>query len=198
MTTHLPIEHDALNQLFSEARTHSVWQDKPVSDELLKHVYDLCKMGATSANCQPLRIVFVKTAAEKEKLLSCLYEGNIEKTKTAPVTALFAYDMKFFEHLPDLFPHVDARPWFTQNETDTYTHSFRNANLQAAYFMIAARALGLDCGPMSGFIEDKMNAEFFAGTNFRVSFICNLGYGDAEAVYERLPRLDFDVACKII
>jgi nitroreductase len=191
------LDSTALNQLFITARTHSDWLDKPVSHTLLQEIYDACKMGPTSANCLPLRIVFVESAEQKEKLKACLYEGNVEKTMTAPVTALFAYDMKFFEHLPELFPHVDARPWFTQSENDTFMHSFRNATLQAAYFMLAARAKGLDCGPMSGFMADKIDEAFFGGTSYKVNFICNLGYGDESKLHPRLPRLSFDQACRI-
>lgn len=192
------LDNNALNQLFTTAHTHGDWLDQTVSHALLQEIYDLCKMGPTSANCQPLRIVFVESAEEKAKLKDCLYEGNVAQTMAAPVTALFAYDMKFFEQLPELFPHVDARPWFTQSENDTFMHSFRNATLQAAYFMMAARAKGLDCGPMSGFMADKIDETFFAGTSYKVNFICNLGYGDMSKVHERLPRLSFDRACKIV
>lgn len=187
-----------LHLAFLNARSHSVWLDKPVSASLLHEIYEASKLGPTSANCQPQRIVFVTSKAEKEKLKSCLYEGNVEKTMTAPVTALFAYDMEFYEKLPQLFPHVDARPWFTQSIEDTYTHAFRNASLQAAYFMIAARLKGLDCGPMSGFIDTKVNELFFHNTPFKINFMCNLGYGDATKLYDRLPRLDFDDACTVL
>lgn len=194
----LSFSQDALNQLFIEARSLSKWQDKPVSADLLKDIYDLAKLGPTSANCQPLRIVFVASPDGKAKLKDCLFEGNVEQTMTAPVTALFAYDMTFYERLPELFPFVDARPWFTQSEHDTFTHSFRNASLQAAYFMLAARAKGLDCGPMSGFMGDKVNDLFFKGTHHVVNFMCNLGYGDRSSLHPRLMRLDFEATCAIV
>lgn len=193
-----PLTDTALEQLFTSARTYTNWTTRSVSDDLLQKIYDLAKMGPTSANCQPMRIVFVKTKESKEKLKDFLYEGNVDKTMTAPVTALFAYDLKFYEHLPTLFPPVDARPWFTQNENDTYVHSFRNATLQAAYFMLAARSLGLDCLPMSGFIADKINELFFCNTTYHVNFICNLGYADHSIIYDRLPRFDFNQVCHII
>jgi 3-hydroxypropanoate dehydrogenase len=188
----------AINQLFLEAKTHSYWLDKPVSDDLLREVYDMCKMGPTSANCQPQRIVFIKSAEAKQKLLPCLYEGNVEKTMSAPVVALFAYDIEFYEQLLLTFPHVDAKPWFTQSENDTFMHAFRNANLQAAYFMLAARAKGLDCGAMSGFDAAKVDEIFLSGTKYRSNFLCNLGYGDLSKVHDRLPRLSFDAVCKVV
>jgi len=189
---------DALNVLFTHARTHNAWSDKPVADSLLREIYDLMKWGATSANTSPARLVFVKSEAEKQKLLACVSEGNAEKTKTAPVTVIIGMDMEFYEQLPKLFPHADARSWFVGNEASIQATAFRNSSLQGAYLMLAARALGLDCGPMSGFDADKINATFFAGTEVKVNFICNLGYGDAEKLFPRSPRLSFDEACKII
>ena len=189
---------DALNVLFTHARTHNAWSDKPVADSLLREIYDLMKWGATSANTSPARLVFVKSEAEKQKLLACVSEGNAEKKKTAPVTVIIGMDMEFYEQLPKLFPHADARSWFVGNEASIQATAFRNSSLQGAYLMLAARALGLDCGPMSGFDADKINATFFAGTEVKVNFICNLGYGDAEKLFPRSPRLSFDEACKII
>lgn len=188
----------ALDQIFNKSKTHSHWLDKNVSDDLLAEIYDLCKMGPTSANCQPQRLIFIKSAEAKEKLCPFLFEGNIEKTMAAPITAIFAYDMEFYNQLSITFPHVDAKPWFTQSESDTYTHAFRNATLQAAYFMLAARAKGLDCGPMSGFNSAKVDEIFFAGTKYRSNFLCNLGYGDESKTYDRLPRLAFSEVSTIL
>jgi len=189
---------DALNTLFSNARTHNGWLDKSVSTEQLQEIYDLMKWGPTSANASPARLVFVTSVAEKEKLLSCMAEGNIEKTKTAPVTVIIGMDMAFHEQLPKLFPHADARSWFAGNQPVIDATAFRNSSLQGAYLMLAARAVGLDCGAMSGFDPDRVNATFFAGTSVKVNFICNLGYGDTEKLFPRSPRLSFDEACKII
>ncbi|MES2015548.1 MAG: malonic semialdehyde reductase [Pseudomonadota bacterium] len=186
-----------LAQLFTEARTHSVWQDKPVSDEQLRAIYDLMKWGPTSANSSPGRIVFVKSAAAKELLVGCVDASNMAKVRSAPVTAIVAMDLRFYAQLPVLFPHTDARSWFVGNEAKIEETAFRNSSLQGAYLMMAARAVGLDCGPMSGFNAELLNAAFFAGTSFKANFICNLGYGDAAKVHPRLPRLDFDQACRI-
>ncbi|MES2252754.1 MAG: malonic semialdehyde reductase [Pseudomonadota bacterium] len=188
----------ALDQIFTKARTHSYWINKDVPDALLSEIYDLCKMAPTSANCQPIRIVFIKSAEAKKKLSSCLFEGNFEKTMSAPVTAIFAYDMEFFNKLAVTFPHVDAKPWFTQNENDTFIHAFRNGTLQAAYFMLAARAKGLGCGPMSGYNAPMVDEIFLAGTTYRSNFLCNLGYADETKGFERLPRLPFDEVCTIV
>jgi 3-hydroxypropanoate dehydrogenase len=183
--------------LFSDARTHNEWQAKPVSDEQLHAIYDLMKWGPTSANCSPARLVFVKSEAEKNKLLACVGPGNQDKTRTAPVTVIIGMDMAFYEQLPTLFPHADARAWFEGNQALIDATAFRNSSLQGAYLMLAARALGLDCGPMSGFDADKVNAAFFSGTEIKANFICNLGYGDAAKLFPRSPRLAFDEACKI-
>ncbi|AZP14212.1 malonic semialdehyde reductase [Undibacterium parvum] len=183
--------------LFSNARTHNEWQNKPVSDEQLHAIYDLMKWGPTSANCSPARLVFVKSEAEKNKLLACVGPGNQDKTRTAPVTVIIGMDMAFYEQLPTLFPHADARAWFAGNQALIDATAFRNSSLQGAYLMLAARALGLDCGPMSGFDADQVNAAFFAGTEVKANFICNLGYGDAAKLFPRSPRLAFDEACKI-
>ncbi len=192
----LTTEH--LDTLFTKARTHNEWLDKPVSDAQLQQIYDLMKWGSTSANCSPARVVFVKSAEEKAKLLACMAPGNVEKTKTAPVTAIIGMDMAFYEQLPKLFPHADARSWFVGNQGLIDATAFRNSSLQGAYLMLAARAIGLDCGPMSGFDPDKVNATFFAGTEVKANFICNLGYGDMEKVFPRSPRLHFEEACKIV
>lgn len=184
--------------LFTNARSHSFWLDKQVSNELLQQVYDLAKWGATSANCSPARIVFVKSVAEKEKLVACMDPGNHEKTKTAPVVAIIGMDMEFYEKLPQLFPHADARSWFAGNQPVIESTAFRNSSLQGAYLMLAARALGLDCGPMSGFNADKVNAAFFAGSSIKANFVCCLGYGDASKLFPRSPRLTFDEACRIV
>lgn len=188
----------ALDQIFTKAKTHSHWLNKDVSDALLSEIYDLCKMAPTSANCQPIRIIFVKTRDAKEKLRPALFEGNLEKTMAAPVTAIFAYDMEFYNKLDVTFPHVDAKPWFTQTENDTFIHAFRNGTLQAAYFILAARAKGLGCGPMSGFNATMVDEIFLAGTKYRSNFLCNLGYGDETKAYNRLPRLPFDEVCTIV
>ncbi|MBC3884811.1 malonic semialdehyde reductase [Undibacterium griseum] len=189
---------DALDTLFNAARTHNGWLDKPVSDAQLHQLYDLMKWGATSANTSPARIVFVRSAEEKQKLLSCMAEGNVEKTKSAPVTAIIGMDMAFYDKLPVLFPHADARSWFVGNAGLIEATAFRNSSLQGAYMMLAARAVGLDCGPMSGFDPEKINATFFADSTIKVNFICNLGYGNPEKLYPRSPRLSFDEACRII
>jgi len=191
------LTEQAARQIFTEARTHSVWRAESVDDEVLKQAYDLMKFGPTSANCSPLRIIFVKTTAAKERLKPALSEGNIEKTMAAPVTAIFAQDMKFYEHLPMLFPHADARAWFAGNEALITATAMRNSTLQAAYFMIAARACGLDCGPMSGFDAEKLNREFFKESSFQANFLCNLGYGDKTRLFPRSPRFDFVDVCRI-
>ncbi len=192
------LSREALEQIFIKARTHSAWLPEPVSDELLREVYDLMKWGPTSANSCPARFVFVKSAEAKAKLLPCMAEGNVEKTKTAPMTVIVAHDMEFYEKLPKLFPHADARSWFVGNKPLIESGAFRNGSLQGAYFMIAARSLGLDCGPMSGFDNAKVDAAFFQGTVWKSNFICNLGYGDAGKLYPRAPRLGFEEACKIV
>ena len=188
----------SLETLFTAARTHNGWTDKPVTDADLQQAYDLAKWGPTSANCSPARIVFVRSATEKEKLVACVSAGNAEKTKAAPVTAIIGMDMAFYDKLPQLFPHADARPWFVGNQAIIDATAFRNSSLQGAYFILAARAVGLDCGPMSGFDAEKVNAAFFAGTSVKVNFICNLGHGDPAKLFGRSPRLSFDEACKIV
>ena len=166
--------------------------------ETLHELYDLMKFGPTSANCCPARIVFVRSREAKERLRPALAKGNVDKTMSAPVTAIIGYDLRFYDKLPELFPHTDARSWFTGNEELADATARRNSSLQGAYLIIAARSVGLDCGPMSGFDQAKVDAEFFHGTNVRSNFLCNLGYGDASALHPRSPRLDFDEACTLL
>ena len=192
------ITQDALDQLFTDARTHNVWQDKPVEADLLRAVWDLTKMGPTSANCSPARIVFVVSDEAKARLKPCLAEGNVTKTMSAPVTAIIGSDQKFYDRLGELFPHTDARPWCAGNDAMIESTAFRNSTLQGAYFMLAARALGLDCGPMSGFDNDAVDGEFFAGTSVKSNFLCSIGYGSGEDMFPRSPRLDFDDACSVL
>ena len=188
-----------LDILFRNARTHSVWRDKTVDDALLMQVYDLAKLGPTSANMCPLRIVFVKSHEAKERLKPALDAGNVDKTMKAPVTAIIGMDVRFYEKLPELFPHADAKAWFKDLPVSVLEAiALRNSSLQGAYFMIAARSLGLDCGPMSGFDNAKVDEAFFAGTTVKSNFLCNLGYGDASKLHPRSPRLTFEEACKIV
>jgi 3-hydroxypropanoate dehydrogenase len=185
-----------LDILFRNARTHSVWRDKTVDDALLMQVYDLAKLGPTSANMCPLRIVFVKSHEAKERLKPALDAGNVDKTMKAPVTAIIGMDVRFYEKLPELFPHADAKAWFKDLPVSVLEAiALRNSSLQGAYFMIAARSLGLDCGPMSGFDNAKVDEAFFAGATVKSNFLCNLGYGDASKLHPRSPRLTFEEAC---
>lgn len=189
----------ALDTLFLLARTHNEWQDRSVEDALLRRVWDLARMGPTSANCSPMRVVFVRSPEAKARLKPALMEGNRAKTMAAPVTAIFGNDSRFYDLLPKLFPHTDARSWFAGpgNEEVAATTAFRNGTLQAAYFMLAARALGLDCGPMSGFDNRMVDREFFPSGRIKSNFICSLGYGDPSRLFPRSPRLEFDEACSI-
>jgi 3-hydroxypropanoate dehydrogenase len=189
---------EALDILFREARTHNAWTDEPVSDTILRAVYELAKMGPTSANCSPLRVVFVRSPEGKRRLAPALSAGNLEKTMKAPATAILAYDLEFYEKLPFLFPHDDARPWFAGKPELIQATAFRNGTLQAAYLMLAARALGLDCGPMSGFDNAKVDAEFFPESSLRSNFLCNLGHGDPKGLFPRSPRFEFDETCRIV
>src|SRR5262245_61343412 len=194
-----PASSESLDTIYRNARTHTAWLDKPVDDDLLRQVYDLAKMGPTSANMCPLRVVFVKTKEAKERLKPTLDAGNVDKTMKAPVTAIIGMDIHFFEFLPKLFPHTDAKAWFKDlPEAKLEYIALRNSSLQGAYFMLAARALGLDCGPMSGFNNAKLDAEFFAGTTVKSNFLCNLGHGDSSTLHPRSPRLTFEEACKIV
>lgn len=193
------VNDESLDVMFRKARTHSAWLDKPIDDALLAQVYDLAKMGPTSANMCPMRIVFVKSKEAKEKLKPTLDAGNVDKTMAAPVTAIIGMEIRFYEQLPKLFPHADAKAWFKDlPENVLETIALRNSSLQGAYFMLAARSLGLDCGPMSGFDNAKVNAAFFAGTTVKSNFLCNLGHGDTAKLYPRSPRLEFNEACRIV
>lgn len=190
---------EALDIIFRDARTHNAWTNEPVSDETLTQLYDLMKWGPTSANCSPARIVFVKSNEAKEKLAPALSEGNRKKTMSAPVTAIIGYDLEFYERLPELFPHEPAaKTWFNWSAEWAEMTAFRNGSLQGAYFMIAARSLGLDCGPMSGFDMKKVDEAFFAGTTVKSNFLCNLGHGDPAGLFERSPRLPFEDVCRIV
>jgi 3-hydroxypropanoate dehydrogenase len=184
--------------ILRQARTANGWQNTPVPDEVLKKIYDDMKWGPTSANSSPLRILFLKSKEAKERLKPALMEGNVAKVMTAPVTAILAYDTKFHDHLPKLFPHAPAKTWFEGNAPLIQETAFRNSSLQGAYFILAARAHGLDCGPMSGFDQAKVNAEFFPDGRFKANFICALGFGDPAKLFPRSPRLTFDEACKIL
>ena len=192
------LDRPALNVLFNDARTHSAWLDKKIEPALLQQIFDLVKMAPTSANCLPMRVVYVVSAAAKEKLKPCMAEGNVEKTMAAPVTAILGMDMEFYEQLPKLFPHADARSWFAGNDKAISDTAFRNSSIQGGYFILAARALGLDCGPMSGFDNAKVDAAFCAGTKIKSNFMVNLGYGDASKLHPRSPRPEFADFCSIL
>jgi 3-hydroxypropanoate dehydrogenase len=184
-------------QLFDHARTHNGFAPEPIPEATLRQLYDLLKWGPTSANTSPARFVFVTSAAAKEKLVACVSAGNFEKTKLAPVTVIVGMDMTFYDKLPQLFPHADARPWFAGKPEMIAATAFRNSSLQGGYLILAARALGLDCGPMSGFDNAKLDEAFFAGTPVKSNFICNLGRGDPAKLFARSPRLSFEEACTI-
>ncbi len=215
------ISDESMDVIFRNAHTHGTWLDKPVADDTLRELYELMKWGPTSANCCPARILFLRSKEAKERLRPALAEGNVAKTMAAPVTAIIAYDTKFYEYLPKLFPHTDARAWFADKPELALITAQRNSSLQGAYFIIAARSLGLDCGPMSGFDQHLVDHEFFpagkglargssenSGGDFqqeyfpdshvKTNFLCNLGYGDPGKVYPRHPRLEFDEACKLL
>jgi 3-hydroxypropanoate dehydrogenase len=193
------LTNESLAQLFTEARSFNGWLQKDLSDETLHQIYDLTKWGPTSANTSPARFVFVKSGPQKEKLLSAVMDMNKEKIKAAPVTVIVATDEKFYDHIPKLFPHAPHfRDFFTADAKFAATSGFRNGSLQGAYFMLAVRALGLDCGPMSGFDNKKLDELFFINTNWKSNFICSIGYGDRTKVLPRLPRLPFEEACKIV
>jgi len=193
-----PLSADALDRLFLKARTYSYFLDKPVTDEMLRQVYDLMRWAPTSANSNPARFVFIRSQEAKAKLAPALSPGNLDKTMVAPVTAIVAYDLEFYENLPKLFPHVDARSWFFGKHEHALATAFRNSTLQGGYFILAARALGLDCGGMSGFDNAKVDAAFFADTKWRSNFLINIGYGDPSKLMPRHPRLDFDEACRVL
>jgi len=195
MTT---LDQAGRNLLFNEARTHNGWTDQPVSDDTLRELFDLLKMAPTSANCSPARFVFLRSAESRQKLAPALLPGNLEKTLAAPVTVIVACDLAFHEQLPRLFPHADARSWFAGNEDLIRETAFRNGTLQGAYMMLAARAVGLDCGPMSGFDKTKVDEAFFADTTWRSNFLCNLGHGDPSKLFPRSPRFQFEDACRVL
>jgi 3-hydroxypropanoate dehydrogenase len=193
-----PLDTSALAQLFTAARSHNDWHDRAISDSDLQHLYDIWKYGPTSANCSPARVVFVRSEAARERLMPHLSSGNQAKTCAAPVCAIIGYDVKFYDRIPELFPHApSARDWFTESAEFADTTALRNSTLQGAYLMIAARAMGLDVGPMSGFDAAGVEREFFPDGDIRANFLCSLGLGKAEAVFERLPRLAFDDACEL-
>jgi 3-hydroxypropanoate dehydrogenase len=185
-------------QLFTAARTQNGFLPTPVPDEQLRALYELVKWGPTSANCGPARFQFVRSEAARERLAACVSPGNVAKVRQAPVTALIGMDMAFYDQLPKLFPHVDARSWFVGNEAKIAETAMRNSSLQGGYFILAARALGLGCGPMSGFDAAKLDAAFWAGTSIKTNFICTLGHGDPAKVLQRNPRLSFDEACSLV
>ena len=185
-------------RLFTEARPRNGYTPTPVPDVTLRALYELLKWGPTSANCSPARFLFVRSAPAKDKLIACLSLANSQKISQAPVTAIIGMDMAFYDKLPVLFPHTDARAWFAGNEAKIAETAFRNSSLQGGYFIVAARALGLDCGPMSGFDAAKMDAAFWAGTTVKTNFICTLGEGDAAKVFARSPRLPFEEACRLL
>lgn len=207
------LNDDGLDILFRKARTHNAWLDRPVSEDLLRRLYELMKWGPTSANCCPARILFLRTPEAKQRLLPALAPGNVAKTMSAPVTAIIGYDSRFYDHLPKLFPHTDARAWFVNTPELIEVTARRNSSLQGAYLMFAARALGLDCGPLSGFDNAKVDHEFFPrgpasqeaflqeyfpDSHVKTNFLCNLGYGDASKLMPRSPRFDFEETCAIL
>ncbi len=192
------ISEEAIKQIFTEARTYPGWLPDPVADETLHAIYDVMKWGPTSANLSPARILFVKSPEAKEKLIPCLMPLNVDKVKAAPVTAIVAHDAEYYELIPKLFPiGMGFLDHFRSNQEFREATGFRNGSLQGAYLIVAARALGLDCGPMSGFDNAKVDEVFFAGTKWKSNFICNLGHGDPKSLYPRLPRLTFEEACRI-
>jgi 3-hydroxypropanoate dehydrogenase len=198
MTKKILTDED-LNLLFRDARTYNNWQDKKVSKVVLTALFDLMKMAPTSVNCSPARFIFVETPDGKDKLKQCLDAGNVDKTMSAPLTAIVATDFKFYEQLPKLFPHTDARAWFVGNDEMINDTAVRNGTLQGAYLIMAARALGLDCGPMSGFDKEKCKELFFADQpDWQANFLINIGYGDEAGMHPRSPRFDFDDICKIV
>ncbi len=192
------LDQAAFDQLFCDARTQNAWKEGDIPDDKLRALVDVVKMGPTSANCSPARFVFIKSPEGKARLKPHLSEGNTEKTLTAPVTVIIAHDMEFYEHLPKLFPHTDAKSWFTSNDDLIRETAFRNGTLQGGYMIVAARAMGLDCGPMSGFDKDGVDEEFFKGTTYKSNFLLNLGQGDPSVLFPRSPRFDFDEIASIL
>lgn len=192
------INDEALDIIFRDARTRNGWEDRKVSQTMIQAIYDLVKWGPTSANCSPARFVFVQSEEAKARLKPHLDKGNVEKTMASPCCVIIGYDLKFHEHLPKLFPHTDAKSWFEGNDGLIKTTAFRNGSLQGAYLIIAARALGFDCGPMSGFDNDGVDKEFFSGTDIKSNFLCNIGYGTDKDLFPRSPRFEFDEICEIV
>jgi 3-hydroxypropanoate dehydrogenase len=202
MTVHVPtrqmIDSASLAQIFTEARTHNAFMDKPVPEDLLREAIDLAKMGPTSANQSPMRVLFLKSPAAKERLGPALMPGNLEKTMKAPVVAITAYDEEFYEHLPFLMPHADVKPWFTGNPAFAARSAFQNGTLQVAYLLMALRSVGLDTGPMTGFDNAKVDAEFFPEGHVKSNVLINIGYGETSKLFPRSPRFSFDQMAKIL
>ncbi len=192
------LDDAALDILFRKARSHNGWLDKPVTEAQLKQVYELMKWGPTSANSCPARLVFVQSEAAKQRLKPCLHEGNVEKSMTAPVVVIIGMDLEFYEEFDILFPHTDAKSWYVGNEAKIQQSAFRDSSLQAAYLMLAARSIGLDCGPMSGVDNAMLDAEFFPQGKVKSNFICALGYGDKSKLHPRLARLEYERVCQLI
>lgn len=191
------LDDSALDTLFRTARTYYSWADTPVGDDDLRRLYDLAALGPTSANASPARFVFCRSVAAREQLAACVSAANAPKVREAPVTVIIGMDLEFHEKLPHLFPHADARSWFAGNDAAIRETTFRNSSLQGAYLMLAARAMGLDCGPMSGFDRAAVDAAFFAGTTVETNFLCSIGHGTADKLFPRLPRLPFDEAARL-
>ena len=192
------LELSVKETLFTTARSFNSWLNKPVPERVLHEAYDLAKMAPTSANCSPMRILFLRTNAAKQRLKPLLSEGNVQKTMTAPLTAILAHDMSFYQYLPKLFPHADAKSWFEGNDTLIAQTAFRNGTLQMGYLIVALRGLGLDCGPLSGFDAHGVDKEFLSETSFRTNFLLNIGYGDPESLLPRSPRFEFDEVCSVL
>lgn len=193
-----PLSDEALDTLFFSARSHNGWLDQPVTDDQLHQIYERMIMGPTSANCLPARILFLRSDEAKQRLKPCLAAGNVEKSMTAPVVAIIGMDLEFYEFLPQLFPHTDARSWYVGKPEKIRETAFRNSSLQGAYFIMAVRSLGLDAGPMSGFDAGKLNQAFFPDGRVKVNFICAVGHGDATKLFPRHPRLEFEQACQLL
>lgn len=194
----LRLDAGSLNRLFIQARTYNKWLDRPIGDAVLRELYDLAKLAPTSANSQPMRVAFAKSREAKERLRPALAPQNVEKTMTAPVTAIIAHDLQFYERLPKLMPHADVKSWFAALPAERIERAaYQGSSMQGAYFILAARALGLDAGPIGGFDGGRVDAEFFPGGTVHSNFLVNLGYGDPDGLYPRNPRLDFDEACRI-
>jgi 3-hydroxypropanoate dehydrogenase len=192
------LDQPGLDLLFNEGRSQNGWQDKPVGEDILRELYKLMRMGATSMNCCPARFVFVHSAEGKEKIKPALLPNNVDKVMSAPVVAVIGYDPQFYSKMGQLFPHMDVAPMFAGNDALAEITAFRNGTLQGAYLMLAARALGLDCGPMSGFDNGGIDEAFFAGTAIKSNFLCCLGYGNPQKIFQRLPRLSFEEACELV